>query len=151
VVGIDHGGEARIGELAPWPPERNAGRLDALVDWIGGTLAPQVRGEFHASAEPHAVGIGGSSLGRLPAPYAPFRGPEHFGVVLSMSPSLWVGGGQLFDWVASRPKPWTSRLYLDAGGLEGGGAVVRAVDRLAGELRARGWDDATLRVVTAKR
>jgi hypothetical protein len=68
-----------------------------------------------------------------------------------MSPSLWVGGGKLFEWAASRPKPWTSRIYLDAGGLEGGGGVVRAVDRLAGELRGRGWDDAALRVVTAKR
>jgi predicted alpha/beta superfamily hydrolase len=151
VVGIDHGGEARIGELAPWPEDRNKGRLDALIDWLGGTLAPRVRGEFHASGETRDVGIGGSSLGGLAALYAHFRSPEHFGLVLAMSPSLWVGGGKLFEYVASRPKPWTSRIYLDAGGLEGGGGMLRAVEKLAGELRHRGWDDATLKLVTAKR
>ncbi len=151
VVGIEHGGEARIAELAPWPAERSGGRTDALVDWIGGVLAPRIRGDYHASAEPRDVGIGGSSMGGLCALYAHFRSPEHFGLVLSMSPSLWVGRGKLFEYVASRPKPWTSRIYLDAGGLEAGGAVLRAAERLAGELRARGWDDGSLRFVAAKR
>jgi enterochelin esterase-like enzyme len=151
LVGIDHGGEARIGELAPWPPERGGGRTDALVDWIGGWLGPRLRAEYHLSSEPRDVGIGGSSLGGLAALYAHFRSPEHFGLVLSMSPSLWVGRGALFEYVASRSKPWTSRIYLDSGKLEAGGAMLRAADRLAGELRARGWDDGSLRFVAAAR
>lgn len=151
IVGIDHGGEARIQELSPWPHERGGGQTDALVDWIGGTLAPRIRAEFHVSGEPREVGIGGSSLGGLAALYAHFRSPEHFGLVLSMSPSLFVGRGRLFEYVASQPRPWTSRIYLDAGGLEAGGGLLRAVDRLAGELRARGWDDGALRTVAAKR
>jgi enterochelin esterase-like enzyme len=149
VVGVDHGGPARIAELAPWG--RAEARTDALLDWIVGTLVPRIRGEFDVSSAPGEVGVGGSSLGGLAALYAHFRNPEHFGLVLSMSPSLWVGRGRIFEYVASRPKPWTSRIYLDAGGLEAGGGVLRAAERLAGELRGRGWDDGSLRFVAAKR
>jgi enterochelin esterase-like enzyme len=148
VVGIDHGGEARIHELSPWTNDR---ATDRLVDWIGGTLGPAIRAQFHASAEPREVGIGGSSLGGLAALYAHFHRPEHFGLVLSMSPSLFVGRGRIFEYVASRARPWTSRIYLDAGGLEAGGAVLRAAERMAGELRGRGWDEGALRFVGQKR
>jgi hypothetical protein len=43
------------------------------------------------------------------------------------------------------------RIYLDAGGLEAGGSVLRAAEKLAGELRARGWDDGSLRFVASRR
>jgi predicted alpha/beta superfamily hydrolase len=151
IVGIDHGGEARIDELSPWPAERSAGRTDALLDWIGGVVAPRVQADFHVAADPPHVGIGGSSLGGLAALYAHFRNPERYGLVLSMSPSLWVGRGQLFDYIAERSKPWTSRIYLDAGGLEAGGRMLEAARKLAGDLRTRGWDDGSLRFVEAKR
>ena len=151
VVGVEHGGEARIAELSPWGTARGASRTDALLDWMVGTLAPLVQGEFRVSSAPGEVGIGGSSLGGLAALYAHFRSPELFGLVLAMSPSLWVGRGRIFAYAASRPKPWTSRIYLDAGGLEGGGGMLRAAERLAGDLRARGWDDGALRFVAAKR
>lgn len=151
IVGIDHGGEARLRELAPWTRDGGHGVTDALVDWIGFTLAPRIRGEFNVSGEPREVGIGGSSLGGLAALYAHFHRPEHFGLVLSMSPSLFVGGGKIFEFVASKSKPWTSRIYLDAGGLEGGGGMLRSAERMANDLRGRGWDDGSLRFVAAKR
>jgi enterochelin esterase-like enzyme len=151
IIGVDHGGTARIEELSPWPHERGGGRTDALVDWIGQTLMPRVRDEFLVSAETRDVAVGGSSLGGLAALYAHFKSPELFGLVLSMSPSLWVGRGKIFEFVASQSKPWTSRIYLDAGGLEAGGNVLRAAERLANELRGRGWDDGSLRFVSAKR
>src|SRR5579863_878979 len=71
VVGVEHGGEARIAELSPWG--RADGRTDALIDWMTGVLAPRVRGEFNLSSAPGEVGIGGSSLGGLAALYAHFR------------------------------------------------------------------------------
>jgi predicted alpha/beta superfamily hydrolase len=151
IVAIDHGGAARIHELSPWPGERGGGGADALVDWIGSSLAPRIRGEFHCSSEPREVGIGGSSMGGLCAVYAHFRRPEHFGLVLSMSPSLFMGRGKIFEYVASRSKPWTSRVYLDAGGLEGGGGMLRLAQKLANDLQGRGWDDGTLRWVPVKR
>jgi hypothetical protein len=53
--------------------------------------------------------------------------------------------------IASAPRPPASRVYLDAGGLEAGGALLRSAERLAADLRARGWDDGSFRFVVAKR
>lgn len=149
IVGIDHGGDQRIDELSPWPPEK--GRADALLDWLTGTLMPRVRHDFQLSEAPSDVGIGGSSMGGLAALYAHLRHPDRFGVALAMSPSLWVGRGRLFEYVAAASKPWTSRIYLDAGGLEAGGRMLAAARRLADTLRSKGWDDGSLRFVEAKR
>ena len=149
IVGIDHGSEERIEELSPWPAER--ARADALLDWLVGTLMPRVRGDFHLTDAPAEVGIGGSSMGGLAALYGHLRHPDRFGLALAMSPSLWVGGGRLFEHVAAVEKPWTSRIYLDAGGLEAGGRMLAAARRLADTLREKGWDDSSLRVVEAKR
>lgn len=151
IVGIDHGGEARIQELTPWPTEHGGGRLDVLLDWLTGWLMPRVREEFHVAADPSAVGIGGSSLGGLAALYAHLRSPAHFGLALSMSPSLWVGGGRMHVYAASQPKPETSRIYMDAGTLEGGGSVVAAGARLTSELKARGYGSDALKWVVARR
>jgi predicted alpha/beta superfamily hydrolase len=151
IVGVDHGGEARIEELSPWPSERHAGRVDALLDWIVGALVPRLRGEFHVAADPGSVGIGGSSMGGLAALYAHLRNPETFGLALAMSPSLWIGRGRIFEYVASRSKPWTSRIYLDAGALEAGGSLLAAARKLAAHLGGRGWDEGALRLVAARR
>jgi hypothetical protein len=61
-----------------------------------------------------------------------------------MSPALCFAGGRLFDYIASRPVPWTSRLYIDAGAREDKGAVLADADRLVKSLRARGYNDDTL-------
>jgi hypothetical protein len=132
IVGVDHGGVARIQELTPW-----GGKADALVDWMAGTLAPAIEREFHVSREPRDVGIGGSSMGGLAALYAHLRSPEHFGLALGMSPSVWIAGGRL--------------LHVDAGALEAKGSILAAARRLAEILRARGWDDRSLRFVEARR
>lgn len=149
VVGIDHGGAARVDELGGWA--KGDGRTDALLDWMGATLLPKIRADHGASADPAQVGIGGSSMGGLGALYAHFKRPELFGLVLAMSPSLWFGNGKIFELIAAASKPWTSRIYLDAGGLEGGGRMLAAAQRLADHLRGRGWDEGALRFVAAKR
>jgi enterochelin esterase-like enzyme len=149
VVGIDHGGAARVDELGGWA--KGDGRTDALLDWMAATLLPRIRADHGASADPAHVGIGGSSMGGLGALYAHFKRPELFGLVLAMSPSLWFANGKIFELIAAASKPWTSRIYLDAGGLEGAGRMLAAAQRLADQLRARGWDDASLQLVAAKR
>ena len=151
IVGIDHGGEARIAELGPWPEERSGGRTDALIDWIGNELKPRIQSEFHVAHEPAKVGVGGSSLGGLAALYAHFRSPEHFGLVLSMSPSIWVARGRILEFIASREKPWTSRIYLDAGALEANGSVLANAAKLADLLRQRGWGPDDLSWFPSKR
>ncbi len=149
LVGVDHGHAERLNELGPWHTARGGGRTDALLDWMGGTLMPRMREDFGVASDPGHVGIGGSSLGGLAALYAHFRRPELFGLVLAMSPSLWLAQGKIFDFVASCSKPWTSRIYLDAGGMEGGGMLANA-QKMADALRARGWDERSLMWVPVK-
>lgn len=149
LVGIDHGGASRVDELGAWAT--GGTRTDALLDWMGATLLPRIRADYGAASDPAHVGIGGSSMGGLGALYAHFKRPEHYGLVLAMSPSLWFGAGKIFELIAAAAKPWTSRIYLDAGGLEGGGRMLAAAQRLADHLGSRGWDAASLRFLAAKR
>jgi predicted alpha/beta superfamily hydrolase len=151
IVGIDHGGVARIDELSPWQAAPGEGKIDALLGWLWGSVAPRIQAEFGVSADPALVGIGGSSMGGLAALYAHLEAPERCGLALSMSPSLWVANGRIFEHAASKGRSATSRIYLDAGGRESGGRLLEAARKLASTLRGRGWDDASLRFVEAKR
>jgi len=151
LVGIDHGGEARIDELSPFPNQQSQGQLDILLDWMTQELVPLIAREHGASIDPCDTGIGGSSMGGLAALYAHFRHPDRFGRAMSMSPSLFVGDGALFDYIASRPRPPDSRIYLDAGALEARGHLLASATRLANQLRDRGYDDRSLLFVASKR
>ena len=58
VLGLEHGGVLRMRELNPFAPD---GRLDAQLDWIEGTLLPDVRARLgRALCE---VWVGGASMG----------------------------------------------------------------------------------------
>jgi len=119
VVGIHHGGPERILELTPWHTSSGQeGRANALLDWIAGDLAGQVRSKLRALSGPAHTLVGGSSMGGLTALYAVFRRPDFFGGALAMSPSLWVSGGAIFRYLSVQPLPWRCRVYMDAGGRE---------------------------------
>jgi predicted alpha/beta superfamily hydrolase len=144
IVGIDHGGLTRAHELSPFPAPSSKGQADDLLAWLTDELCPRIIKEFGVRSDAAGTAIGGASLGGLTSLYAHFRYPEVFGSALCMSPSLWFAGGKIFDYVASRPVPWTSRLYIDAGAREDNGAVLADVDRLVKSLKARGYNDETL-------
>ncbi len=143
IVGIDHGNAHRIRELAPFHGRRR-GQAAHLIRWIARDLAPKIQREFGTRRDVHGTAIGGSSMGGLAALYAHFHRPEVFGSVLCMSPSLWFARGKIFPYVAGEPRPWTSRIYLDAGAREG---VWAQTNRLADHLRDRGYADGDLRWV----
>lgn len=145
IAGIDHGGAERIHELSPWPAEKSHGKLNHLLDWVIAFLMPMLAREYGLSPDLDRRIIGGSSMGGLAALYAHHRHPETFGGVLAMSPSLWIAGQRIFDMVSRAPKPWTSRIYLDAGACEGGGSMLRAAERMASLLQQRGYEKSTLR------
>ena len=145
VVGVDHGGAERIHELVPWAGARSQGKLHHLLDWITGFLMPMLARDHGLAPDIGQRIIGGSSLGGLAALYAHHRHPEAFGGVLAMSPSLWIAGQRIFDMVSATSKPWTSRIYLDAGAQEAGGSMLRAAERMEHLLRSRGYDKQTLR------
>lgn len=119
VVGLHHGGAQRVDELAPWRTgSGGGGKTDLLLDWIAGELSGQVQRNLRVMAGPEHTLVGGSSMGGLTALYAVFRRPETFGSALAMSPSLWVGGGEIFRFIERTPVPWSCKIYLDAGGRE---------------------------------
>jgi predicted alpha/beta superfamily hydrolase len=139
VVGIDHGGPDRISEMAPWGDGSWKGRADEFLDWVAGGLVPRVREAFALRGGPVGAVVGGSSMGGLAALYAHFRHPDAFGGALVMSPSLWVARRSIFDYVQRRPTPAISRVYLDCGGREGGGRMLRLAEQMAAQLASRGY------------
>lgn len=138
VVGIDHGGAARIDELGPWREGDRGGKTDALLEWVVETLVPDLERELRLSPRPEDRVIGGSSLGGLAALYAHFRHPSVFGGAMCLSPSFWFAHGHIFDFVANRSAPRASRIYMDCGAREGGQMIALA-SRMAEHLRRRGY------------
>lgn len=119
LVGIHHGGNERIDELSPWRTQEGGGRADQLLAWIVDRLLPHLQRTHGVATGPEHTLIGGSSMGGLMALYSFCKRPDVFGRVLSMSPSLWVGDGEIFREVARARLPASSRVYLDAGRREG--------------------------------
>lgn len=137
VVAIDHGHQHRIHELSPFEVRGAAGQADTLIGWMAGVLLPELRRSLSLDPDPRKVVVGGSSMGGLAALYAHGLSPDVFGGALAMSPSLWVAHKAIVAWLAARQlAPW-SRIYLDGGRREGGGALVRELAALAETLRHR--------------
>jgi predicted alpha/beta superfamily hydrolase/uncharacterized damage-inducible protein DinB len=141
VVGIDHGGEERILELSPFPFEGEAPKIDLFLDWVTGSLMPALQAELQLIPGPLGAVVGGSSMGGLAAFYAHLRYPQAFGGALVMSPSFWVEGNKILEWVVDQPTPPVSRIYLDCGVREGRGTLLPIVAGMAAHLAGRGYED----------
>jgi predicted alpha/beta superfamily hydrolase len=120
-VGIHHGLN-RDEELCPWPAEKGqTPRGDALLQWLVEELHPQLVEQLQIDDRPEMRLVGGSSLGGLLALYAGFSYSDFFGKVMSMSPSLWVGNGAIYDYIAEAAFLHNLdflKLYIDCGALE---------------------------------
>ncbi len=145
VVGITNNAQ-RLGEYAPFPDAR----FDAPASgqqyaaFIAETVKPLIDKRYRTRRDRHGTGIAGSSMGGLISLYTGFTYPETFGFVAAFSPSLSVGGGRIFDWLAAHRDP-TVRVYVDMGSLEGSPAAdggphqaVKDATRLARQLAAQG-------------
>jgi len=141
VVGIDHGEEQRVLELSPFPFEGEAPQIDLFLDWVTGSLLPALAAELKLLPGPAGAIVGGSSMGGLAAFYAHFRYPQAFGGALVMSPSFWVEGNKILEWVVDQPTPEVSRIYLDCGAREGRGTLLPIVAAMAAHLAGRGYED----------
>jgi predicted alpha/beta superfamily hydrolase len=140
IAAVEHGHERRIDELTPWKLGEVGGMANQFLDWFVATVVPLVHREFQVLDGPFGAVIAGSSLGGLAALYAHHRHPEVFGGAISMSPSLFVGRGRLLTYIEERPRPYVSRLYLDAGGLEAGGRLAKGAKRMTDFLARRGYN-----------
>ena len=140
VIGIDHGGAGRNRELSPFSFDMEQGQIPKLLDWVTTRLMPLLTAELNLVPGPLGAVVGGSSMGGLAALWSHFRYPEAFGGALVMSPSFWLADEAIFHFIAGRPNPAVSRVYMDAGAREDKGKVVDAVKRMAEHLVARGYD-----------
>ncbi len=144
IVAIEHGGGRRMDELTPWKMRMGGGMADLFLDWVVGTVVPLVQRELPAQHGAVGAAVAGSSLGGLAALYAHYRHPDVFGGAIAMSPSLFVGRGQIYSFLSERDRPAISRVYLDVGGREAAGRMANGVKRMADQLEARGYDKSQL-------
>jgi predicted alpha/beta superfamily hydrolase len=141
VIGIDHGGAERVLELSPFPFEGEEPKIDLFLDWVTGSLMPALNAELRLIPGPVGAVVGGSSMGGLAAFYAHLKHPEAFGGAMVMSPSFWVAGNKILEWVVDQPTPEVSRIYLDCGAREGRGSLLPLVAAMAAHLASRGYED----------
>lgn len=136
VVGVDHGGEARIHELIPYwnlrfLPNNGAGFVEDLVH----AVKPYVDANYRTRPGREHTAIIGSSLGGLSADYAIHRYPQVFAKAGVFSPSYWVSD-EPFEHARRTALLPGSRVYLFMGGKEGVESVEK-VEEMAAILRSQ--------------
>jgi predicted alpha/beta superfamily hydrolase len=142
VVAIPNTGEGRISEYSPFvDSQAGGGKGDRYLDFVLDTVKPRVDREFRTIPGREGTGIGGSSMGGLISLYGFFRRPEAFGLVASLSPSLWFADRAIFPFVEAAPFV-PGRIYLDIGTEEGSASLTNA-RRMRELLLARGYREGT--------
>jgi predicted alpha/beta superfamily hydrolase len=135
VVGIDHGDERRVAELTPWPnPEQSKVAEGAqYLDFVVGTVKPWVDARYRTLGDRDHTGLLGSSLGGLISDYGMRRHPDVFGRIGIFSPSYWYSD-QVWSYAAANPPKPGTRIWLVAGGDEGG-EMTEGAERMDALLR----------------
>jgi len=150
IVGVDHAASDRVHEFTPThDAERKAGGKAAdygrmLVE----ELKPVIDAAYRTIDD--QTSIGGSSLGGLLSLHLALADPETFRGAIVMSPSVWWHGRVIVGEVRQFSAPRRPRIWLDIGGREGREALTDA-RMLRDELRAKSWNDATLRYFEDRR
>lgn len=118
VVGVGNT-SARIFEYTPTPdPEYTpSGGGDGYLALLVEDLKPLIDAEFRTLPGRETTALMGSSLGGLISSYAGVKRPEVFGLIGSMSPSVWWDNKVVLGQVASiQGKPLRAlRVYVDSG------------------------------------
>lgn len=98
-VECNHEGDMRLSEYSPVPFEFHGrhvvGRGKKYMDWLCGEFKPFIDGNFPTLPERENTYIAGSSMGGLMTIYALAAYGDYFRGGAALSPSLWVGGGEL--------------------------------------------------------
>lgn len=146
IVGPENMGADRIPEYTPTAdPMYGGGRGDLYLRMLIEELKPKVDAELRTRAGREDTVIIGSSLGGLISSYAGVRHPEVFGVIGSMSPSVWWDGRVLLTMLPMTASPRPLRVYVDSGDQNDGQADTAD---LAAAYRTLGYvDGSTLRYV----
>ncbi|MGZ3839913.1 MAG: alpha/beta hydrolase-fold protein [Flavisolibacter sp.] len=91
VVAVDHGGDKRINEYAPYDMEKyGRGEGNAYVDFLVKTLRPYINRHYRTRKEGRYNFVAGSSMGGLISLYAILKYPGKFGAAGVISPAFWI-------------------------------------------------------------
>lgn len=131
VVGIECNPEGfnRLSEYAPWDlavpdfePVPPIGPLPGLgkvtMDWIVGSLKPEIDRKYRTLPEREHTLIGGSSMGGLMALYAITFYNETFSRAAALSPCFWAAEDRFIARVEQQPLASPTRVYMDLGSAE---------------------------------
>lgn len=115
VVAVDHAGEKRINEYAPFDTDQfGKGEGEAYVDFLVQTLMPYINNHYRTKKSARFTAIAGSSMGGLISYYALLKYPDRFGAAGVFSPAFWINP-QLKDYTRQRAGKAKGRMYLYAG------------------------------------
>ena len=117
-------GERRMNEYSPWDidciPE--LGHMEGLgkvtMDWICGTLKPEIDRKYRTLPDRGTTLIAGSSMGGLMALYAVTEYNGVFSRAAALSPCFWIGGDKLHQLLTDTPFIDGTRVYMDYGTAE---------------------------------
>lgn len=138
VVGIEHGDSLRIDELTPWSHHKYGGGKGAdYAKFIVETLKPFIDKKYRTSLNPDRTGLMGSSLGGLITFYMGLKYQKVFSKLGVFSPSFWYSK-KCFKQAENFDKQTTLRMYILAGGKEGGN-LVEKVNKMEKILVKKGF------------
>lgn len=104
IIGIENGGEHRIGEYSPWKNARHGGGEGVqYLDFVCDTLKPFVDEHLRTLPGREHTGIMGSSMGGLISLFAAVEKPDVFGMAGVFSPSLWFSKEVFREVKTSKP------------------------------------------------
>lgn len=128
VVGIECNPEdfKRLSEYSPWTFTRRGlpiieGKGKETMDWITGTLKPEIDRTYRTLPDRENTMIAGSSMGGLMTIYAAVEYNAYFARAASLSPSLWVNRKAMKELIASHPLAQPTQIYMDYGSGEAEG------------------------------
>lgn len=121
-VECNHEGNCRLSEYSPvsfsFRGEKIVGRGKKYMDWLTGQFKPLIDGAYNTLPDRKNTFVAGSSMGGLMTLYALAAYGKFFSRGAALSPSLWVGGGDMPKFICGGRYRKDAVLYMDYGGAE---------------------------------
>lgn len=122
-VECNHEGNGRLSEYSPVSftyknGEKIKGKGRKYMDWLVNTFKPYIDKHLRTLPDRSNTAIGGSSMGGLMTIYALAAYNKYFSRGAALSPSLWVGGGEVPGFIKKGKFGKDTILYTDYGSKE---------------------------------
>lgn len=122
-VECNHEGNERLSEYSPVNftfknGDKIKGRGIKYMDWLVKEFKPYIDSRFRTIPDREHTAIGGSSMGGLMTLFALASYNKYFSRGAALSPSLWVGGGAVPEFIKKSRFGKNTLLYMDYGSKE---------------------------------